>query len=241
MNFLYILPAAWAGTGNNFVYAQLQYDGAWDPYPHVHEKILEMLNSMTNIPFASERRVVQLGDEALFETPFIIIKGNAAFSWSTREKIRFKQYIDNGGFALFDDTLAEPAGAFATSVRSLLIELYPDKGFQKLPMDHALFRSFFLLRSVAGRRVSQKALEGLDVGGGQGGEGRTAVVYSPNDILGAWMKDAMGQYAYTCEPGGEPQRWEAFKLTLDLIYFSLTGTYKRDAVHQPFIERKLGR
>jgi hypothetical protein len=119
-------------------------------------------------------------------------------------------------------------------------ELYPDRALKKLPLDHALFRSFFLLRNVSGRRISEKALEGLDVGGSGGGEGRTAVLLCSNDLLGAWVRDNMGQYLYSCEPGGETQRWEAMKLTLNIIYFSLTGTYKKDAVHQPFIEQKLG-
>jgi hypothetical protein len=136
--------------------------------------------------------------------------------------------------------LAESRGLFSGSVRTLIGELYPDKSFRKLSIDHALFRSFFLLRNVAGRRISEKALEGLDVGGTGGGEGRTAVVLCSNDLMGAWAKDTLGQYLFTCEPGGEAQRWEAMKLTLNVIYFSLTGTYKKDAVHQPFIEQKLG-
>jgi len=53
------------------------------------------------------------------------------------------------------------------------------------------------------------------------------------------MKDHLGKYVYSCEPGGEAQRWETFKLTINLIYFSITGTYKKDAIHQPFIEKKL--
>jgi hypothetical protein len=58
--------------------------------------------------------------------------------------------------------------------------------------------------------------------------------------MGAWIKDNLGQYVYSCEPGGEAQRWESFKLALNVVYFSLTGTYKKDAIHQPFIEKKLG-
>lgn len=119
-------------------------------------------------------------------------------------------------------------------------ELYPEQPLSKLSTDHAVFRSFFLLRGVAGRRVSEKYLEGVSLGGQNGGEGRTAVIYSPNDVMGAWVKDNLGQYVYSCEPGGEPQRWESFKLMLNIVYFSLTGTYKKDAIHQPFIERKLG-
>lgn len=229
-----------AGHGNRFVYAQLKHSGAWDPYPQVHQAIFEMIQTMTNIPFAPERKVVALSDPTLFESPFLIVKGNSALQISESEKRHLKQFIDRGGFVFFDDTLADSRGAFGQSVRSLMRDLYPDRPFHRLSADHALYRTFFLLRNVAGRRISERYFEGLDVGGGLGGEGRTAVVYSANDLLGAWMKDHLGQYSFICEPSGEPQRWEAFKLTINLIYFSLTGTYKRDAVHQPFIEMKLG-
>ena len=231
---------AFAGAGNNFVYTQLKYDGAWDPYPGVYERVLDMITQMTNIPVVRERRVVTLNDPGLFDFPFLLVAGNAALRFSPEEKSHLKQFIDRGGLVFFDDTLADARGPFGESVRHLMSELFPDRTFQKLPLDHALFRSFFLLRGVAGRRISQKALEGIDVGGSLGGEGRTAVIYCPNDLLGAWMRDNLGQYVMTCEPGGETQRWESFKLTLNLIYFSLTGTYKRDAIHQPFIEMKLG-
>lgn len=234
------VPVALAGSGNRFVYGQLRHDGAWDPYPLAHERIFETVRGMTNIPVAPARQVVTLRDDALYETPFLLVKGSAALRFSNDDKVRLKRYLDRGGFVLFDDTLADARGPFAESVRALMNELYPGRGMRKLPMDHALFRSFFLLRVVAGRRISERQLEGLEMGGSGGGQGRTAAVYCPNDVLGAWMRDNLGQYAYPCEPGGEAQRWEAFKLTVNIIYFSLTGTYKKDAIHQPFIEMKLG-
>jgi hypothetical protein len=231
---------AFAGSGNRFVYGQLKHGGTWDPYPDVHGRVFEMVHQITNIPFDPNRRVVTLDDDALYETPFLLVKGSEALSFTAAQKTRLRRYIDRGGFVFFDDTLADVRGPFASSVRALMAELYPDHPFAKLPMDHAVYRSFFLLRAVAGRRISERQMEGLDVGGALGGQGRTAVIYCPNDLMGAWTRDNLGQFSYTCEPGGEAQRWESFKLAVNVIYFSLTGTYKKDAIHQPFIEMKLG-
>jgi hypothetical protein len=228
------------GKGNQFVLSQLKHDGAWDPYPLAYEKIFQMIQQMTNIPFDANRKIVSLGDNEVFNSPFLFVKGNSRLNLSSQEKRNLKQFIDRGGFVFFDDTLADPQGEFSKSVRNLLQELYPSKNMYRLPVDHALYRSFFLLRNVSGRRISQKYLEGMDVDSAKGGETRTAVLYSSNDLLGAWMKDNFDHYVFECEPGGEPQRWESFKLTINIIYFSLTGTYKKDAVHQPFIEMKLG-
>jgi hypothetical protein len=53
------------------------------------------------------------------------------------------------------------------------------------------------------------------------------------------MKDSFGKYIYPCVPAGEPQRQNAQKLMINIIMYSLTGSYKLDAVHQPFIIEKL--
>lgn len=237
---LAMTPWARAGTGDHFVLTQLRYDGLWDPYPQVSASVIDMIQQMTNISPVTERRVVQISDDAFFESPFIWIKGSSALHFTEEEKKRLKRYLDGGGLLFFDDTLAHPKSPFADSVRLLLKEIYPDRPFQRMPAEHALYRSFFLLRNVSGRRVAQTYFEGIDIGGQGGGEGRTAVILSVNDLMGAWARDPSGAYIHPCDPGGEPQRWESFKLTLNLIYFSLTGTYKKDAIHQPFIEKKLG-
>ena len=67
------------------------------------------------------------------------------------------------------------------------------------------------------------------------------MIYSQNDIFGAWARDKFGNYFFECFPGGENQRFESQKLTINLIVFSLTGTYKTDVIHRPFIEEKLRR
>ena len=38
---------------------------------------------------------------------------------------------------------------------------------------------------------------------------------------------------------GENQRLQAMKLTVNIIMYALTGTYKLDAIHSPFIKEKL--
>jgi len=96
-----------------------------------------------------------------------------------------------------------------------------------------LFRTFFLLRGPAGRVRVQGAVEGVEWGG------RVAVLYTRDDALGAWARDALGKPLRACVPGGEAQRELAKRLTLNVIMYSLTGSYKADAVHQAAILNKL--
>ncbi len=88
------------------------------------------------------------------------------------------------------------------------------------------------MRAAAGRRRIDPDLRGLWLGD------RLVMVWSANDLLGALARDSLGQPLHPCEPGGEVQRAESQKLFVNIVMFALTGTYKTDAVHQPFLERK---
>ncbi len=136
---------------------------------------------------------------------------------------------------MVDDTSGGLSYGFERSIKRELEVLFPGQKLKKVPVAHALFRSFYLLRQVGGRRISHPYLEALEIGEGIG------VIYSSNDLLGVWSRDSLGNWLKECIPGGEPQRLEGMKLMLNLVIFSMTGTYKSDKIHQPFIERKLTR
>lgn len=225
-------------SGNHFILAQLKTHGdslAWDPYPLVARDILSFLEQTTSVKSIGERRVVTLSDPLLFQSPFLIYSGVGKCVWTKEERENFRRYLLGGGFIFVEDRQGEKGGSFDYSFRNELQKMFPDKTLTILPREHAVYRSFYLLRTVGGRKLTQNYLEGLDL------SGRLALVYSQNDILGAWAKDLLGNYLYSCDPGGEAQRWESQKLTINLILYSLTGTYKTDSIHVPFIEEKLRR
>ena len=64
------------------------------------------------------------------------------------------------------------------------------------------------------------------------------MIFSRNDLLGVWPVDALGRWLYEPSPRG-CQRREGEKLTLNILIYALTGSYKQDAVHQPFIMQRL--
>ncbi len=224
--------------GNRFIMAQLRTQGEmnqWDPYPLAARDILSFLVHTTSVKTLSERRVVSLTDPLLFQTPFLIYSGSGKCAWTKEEKENLKKYLTGGGFLFVEDRACEKGGAFDYSFRNEIKSLFPDKSLMILPREHAVFRSFYLLRTIGGRKLTNNYLEGLEL------DGRTAVIYSENDILGAWAKDLLGNYLFTCQPGGEAQRWESQKLMMNLILYSVTGTYKTDSIHLPFLEQKMRR
>lgn len=236
---LFLTSAQFAAPlGNRFVLAQLRMHGEviqWDPYPRVAGDILAFLQQTTSVKSYPERRVVSLQDPELFRTPFLIYTGSGKCSFTPEEREALKRYLAGGGFVLVEDLAGERGGSFDYSFRAEMRKLFPDKPLSILPRSHALFRSFYLLRGVGGRKLTNNYLEGIEM------DGRTVLVYSQNDVLGAWAKDLFGNYLHACEPGGESQRWESQKLMMNVILYSVTGTYKSDNIHLPFIEQKLKR
>ena len=224
--------------GNKFVLVQLKTKGEtnqWDPYPLVARDILSCLQQTTSVRAVQEKRIVELQDPALFQSPFLVYSGSGGCSWSKEEKEILKKYLSGGGFIFVEDRTGEAGGSFDYSFRNELKSIFPEKALSILPREHAVFRSFYLLRTVGGRKLTHNYLEGLDI------EGRTALIYSQNDILGAWAKDLLGNFLFPCNPGGEAQRWESQKLMMNIILYSVTGTYKTDSIHLPFLEEKLRR
>lgn len=226
-------PAA-AQNGDLFVWTQVRYAGAWDPYPGVYAEVLKWLGEVTSVLSAPQRRELGLKDPGLFSAPFVVLAGKQAPpALDDAELGRLRDYLTSGGFLWVEDSSALSAGAFDRWLRATLARALPDAELKPLPADHVLFKTFFLVRRIGGRVKSAGAVEGLEWGG------RLVVVYTRNDLLGAWARDPFGQWLHECVPGGEAQRMDARKLTLNIVMYALTGNYKADAVHQPFLLEKM--
>ena len=223
-----------AQQGDRFVWTQLKLGPTWDPYPEACGEALQLLGTVTSVLVDQQRRVITLKDPALFESPLIILAGREAPPpLDAEDQRRLRAYLTAGGMLWIEDTSGLQVDSFDRWVRAALKDLLPESELQPLPTDHVVFKTFFLLRQAAGRVMVRGTLEGVSWGG------RTAVVYSRNDLLGAWVKDALGRPLLPCLPGGEAQRHNARKLTLDILMYSLTGSYKSDAVHQPYLLQKM--
>jgi hypothetical protein len=214
----------------------------------------------TSIDVARDNPVpVSLG-EKLFELPFLYLSGSRRFPLpQARELEVLRRHLTFGGMLLIDSSEGRAGGEFDASVRQLVLALFPPSsspsgpgaapgsGLVPVPADHVIHKSFYLTSSVAGRVAAAPALEALFLGGGLGGApasasasfgGRAAIVYSQNDLGGAWAKDHLGNWAYQCVPGGELQREYAFRLGINLVMYAMCLDYKTDQVHVPFILKR---
>jgi hypothetical protein len=157
---------------------------------------------------------------------------------------KLQDYLDKGGTILFDlrDPTASARIASRTSradqsLRRLLqdVDIPP---LVPIAPDHVLTKAFYLLQDFPGRYSGGT----LWVEGGEGSDrdGVTSVVIGANDWASAWAVDRLGRPLYPVVPGGERQREMAYRFGVNLVMYALTGNYKADQVHVPFILERLG-
>jgi hypothetical protein len=174
--------------------------------------------------------VVSPDDERLFDHPFVVLSGRRALEpLADGERDRIRQFVSLGGMILVDDQTGDPSSPFAVSARAELGRALGGRPFVKLPKEHAIYRSFYLLDRAWGRVEGSADLEAIVLGQ------RAAVVYSANDLLGAIERDELGHYAHSVDPGGSVQREMALRLGVNLVLYALTLDYKEDLVHLPLI------
>jgi hypothetical protein len=222
------------GPFPQFFFSQLKYRGGeWDPNPQFAEAIVEELELRTSIDASTERRTITLPDTELFYCPLLYMAGKYEFEpFSKQEREALKRFLTQGGFLFAEDTMGAKGFGFDRAFRREMEAIFPGYELKRLPQDHSVHQSFYLLDAIAGRLRVNPYLEGIIM------DNWTPVIYSQNDLSGAWSRDRFGRWMNECTPGGEAQRLSAFKAGINIIVYSLTSDYKKDVIHHPFITKR---
>ncbi|MEZ4365784.1 MAG: DUF4159 domain-containing protein [Kofleriaceae bacterium] len=228
-------PAAAIGPSSKFRFAQLQLGGGWQPRPDALRRLAWELEKRTSIDAELEPVITTLGSPSLHDTPLLYLAGDRGFDLPPQPQIEaLRRFLTFGGTLIVDSAEGGVGGAFDQAVRRLLAAALPAPapGLEVVAPDHVAFTSFYLLDRPVGRVAISAVMEAQRVGD------RLAVMYVQNDLGGAWSRDNFGTYQFTCEPGGEAQREQAFRLGVNLVMYTLCLDYKTDQVHVPFIMRR---
>lgn len=217
-------------ASSELVLAQLETGGAWNVRPDALRRLAWEVRQRTSIEMSLDAVAVRPSAPNLFRYPLIYWGGSGAQpELSETELRRLRRHLSYGGSLVIDSADADPGGAFDASVRRTLSRLFPRRPLEPIPSDHVLFKTFYLVDHQAGRTLRVPYLEGLAL------EDRYAVIYSQNDLAGAWARDAFGRWTFEVTPGGDRQREMAFRLGVNLVMYVLCLDYKDDLVHAPFI------
>lgn len=232
---LLLLPLLGLYEGSKFQFAQVIYGGNWDPRPRAYKRLMSSLEFRTSVNVSNQRESLKLSDPNLFNYPFLYMAGDDSFKpFSPEERRKLRKFLKLGGTLIIDDVSGSEDSKFDAQIREELVNIIPEVPLRPIANDHVVYKSFYLLNSPSGRKVIQPYLEGITFGD----EDRTAVFYSKNDLGGAWSEDEFGKWEFTVVPGGEAQRERAVRLGINMVLYALTGNYKKDQVHTPFIKRR---
>jgi len=133
---------------------------------------------------------------------------------------------------VFDDPSALRGSQFYQNVKAQMQKVLPGREFKTVPREAVVFRTYYLLDEVSGRRLNSAFIEGIEL------DGRWVSLYSFNDILGAIYRLPTGDFGFSVSPYGPVQRILAERLLLNMFMYSVTVDYKDDAIHLPHILRR---
>jgi hypothetical protein len=151
-----------------------------------------------------------------------------------REKLN--RYLSTGGMILIDTKAGAGDGRLNLGK---LIQGIDVPSLAPLPPGHVLTKSFYLLDEFPGRVPGGEVWVERDQDARN--DGVSSVVVGSADWAGAWAVDATsGMPLFSLSPGGERQREWAYRFGVNLVMYALTGNYKSDLVHAPFIQQRLG-
>jgi hypothetical protein len=137
-----------------FRFVRIQYDdpygegrgfrrggAAWShDYPVAELNLHMALERTTGIRVAGEPLLLTLDDDRIFEYPFLYLCEPGYWTIGDEEAKNLREYLDRGGFILFDDFGNE------NELLQLMLQMekvYPDRQPEEIPNDHPIWNIFF--------------------------------------------------------------------------------------------------
>jgi hypothetical protein len=221
------------GEKSRFIPAVARHGGRWDLRLSGLRRIAWELQRRTSVEVVPDARPFALSSPDLFEYPFLYFGGEGGFPALTDAEVtNLRRYLTYGGFLLADANDGSDGDGFDAAFRREMARVLPQNPLAAVPSNHVVFKSFFLLDAAPGRLLNKPQLLGSMLGK------RAAVLYSQNDLAGAWSRSESGDYEFDVSPGGEPQRELAVRMGINICMYALCLDYKDDAVHLPLILNK---
>ncbi len=200
---------------DEFVFAQIQHDGAWNVHSGGASRLLEELRKDTSLRVSLKRVPVQPGQEDLSSFTFLYLAGLDDFHLEPAAVAALRRFLASGGTLLINNGLG--LKTFDAAVRRELKKLLPDAPLSPLPATHPLFSTVnkiteakYTPAALAERPgLKQPYLEGISL------RGDLKVIYSPFDLEAGWQgMDHPLARAY------EPE--SAMQLGVNLIMYAMT-------------------
>ena len=229
-----------------FTFVRIMYNargGQWGKwrtdYPDSDLNMSFRLQQLTSLKVNPNPIVLELTDPRLFDYPFIYFcePGGGGFrgysdgglNFTPEEAHTFRQYLDNGGFAMFDDFWGENEWfEFYREIK----KVFPDKEPEDIPLSHPIFNAVYELKEKPQIPAIGTALQGRGAGitwerwdaqevhyrGIFDDKGRLMVVICHNTDLGdGWEREGEDPWYFH-----EFSEKKAYPLGINIVFYAMT-------------------
>ena len=149
------------GEQARFAFAQVRHAGRWDVRPDGLSRLSWEISKRTSIETSPVVKAIGLSDPDLFRYPFTVLSSDQAVPAPADNEIaELRRYLSYGGFLFVDDASATRGGAFEQSARQLVSRVVPGGKMGRVPRDHVLYKSFYLLDGPTGRSIARPDVAG---------------------------------------------------------------------------------
>jgi len=174
---------------DEFIFAQIKHEGAWNVHPGSATNLLMKLRKHTSVRVNLKRVAVDPETDDISGYPFLYLTGLDDFRFNAREVAALQRYLHYGGVLLINNGLG--LSRFDQAVLREMNKVLGQAKFQRLQPTHALFNNLFPIQqvrytpTVAGKDPSQPPTQPVLLGITIGADLR--VIYSPYDLEGGWL------------------------------------------------------
>jgi hypothetical protein len=185
---------------DEFVFAQLKHEGAWNVHPGGATALLMKLRQHTAVRVNLKRVAMDAEKDDLSSYPFLYLTGLYDFSFSEEAVTALRRYLNFGGVLLINNGMG--LSTFDRVVRRELAKILPEAELEPIAANHHLYNSLLPIKkvryspvvaknkpppaaglikpSVAGLK-NQPYVLGVTI------DGDLRVLYSPYDLEAGWL------------------------------------------------------
>jgi hypothetical protein len=173
---------------DEFVFAQLKHEGAWNVHPGGATALLMKLRQHTAVRVNLKRVAVDAEKDALSSYPFLYLTGLDDFSFSSEAVTALRRYLNFRGVLLINNGMG--LSTFDRAVRRELAKILPEARLEPISANHHLYNSLLPIKKVRYSPVvaknkpelkNQPYLLGVTI------DGALRILYSPYDIEAGWL------------------------------------------------------
>ena len=212
-------PVAYDGR---FVIVRLWYQAypGWSfDYPDMEQNLTAIMNEISSMRVNPDgSNIFRMDDPQLLKFPVAYLSEPGYWYPTDSEALGLRTYIEKGGFVIIDDFhFPEEWGVFESAMRKVL----PNGRIVRLDRSHAVFNSFFSIKSLEvpyPGRLGEQGLMGEFYGIHEDNDPgkRLMVVINYNMDIGDYMEHS-GQGLYAVDPTNE-----AYKFGVNYFIYGLT-------------------